>query len=148
MSRRLVGAACVAALCIALAIPLVASAGTVVTAQLTANQIVNPAGGDPNGTGKVRLNVNRVKQRICYRVKYSGLDMVTGSHLHKGAKGAIGREIVTLFQGNRPSPVEGCVRNVRKKIIKRLKRKPAKHYVDIDSRDYPNGALRGQLGRR
>ena len=147
MSKRLVGAACVAALCVAFAIPLAASAGTVITAKLKANQIVNPRGGDPNGKGNVRLNVNRVKQRICYRVEYSGLGTVTGSHLHRGDRGKIGRNVLALFDGTRPSPVEGCLRDVRKRIIKRLKRKPGNHYVDIDSRAYPNGALRGQLSR-
>ena len=48
--------------------------------------------------------------------------------------------------------MSGCVRDVRKRVVKRLKRKPQKHYVDIDTRAYPDGAVRGQLhkvtGRR
>lgn len=145
MPKRLVVAASAAALCVALAIPLAASAGTVISSQLTAGQIVNPNGGDRDGTASIRLRVNRVKQRICYRITYRNLDKVTGSHLHKGAKGEIARPILTLFEGNQASPASGCLRDVRKRVVKRLKRKPAAHYVDIDTKAYPDGALRGQL---
>jgi hypothetical protein len=145
MPNKLLAAACAAALCVALAIPLVASGATKLTTHLTAGQVVNPNGGDPGATASVKLKVNRVKQRICFRIEYRGLEDVTGSHLHKGDRGEIARPIVTLFEGNRASPVKGCVRDVRKRIVKRLKRKPEKHYLDIDTRAYPDGAVRGQL---
>ena len=96
---------------------------------------------------RLRLKVNRAKKRICYEITYRNLEDVTGAHLHKGDRGEIGREILTLFEGDEASPVSGCVRDVRKRIVKRLKRKPEAHYVDIDTEAYPDGAIRGQLLR-
>jgi hypothetical protein len=45
------------------------------------------------------------------------------------------------------SPVVQCEHNIRSRLIKRLKRKPALHYADVDTQGYPNGAVRGQLSR-
>ena len=145
MRKRFMGAGCVAALCVALAIPLTASGATVVSGHLNAGQIVNPNGGDRGASGDVTLRVNRAKKRICYEITYRNLEDVTGAHLHKGDRREIGREILTLFDGDDASPVSGCVRDVRKRIVKRLKRKPEAHYVDIDTQTYPDGAIRGQL---
>jgi hypothetical protein len=148
MKRRGTVVAIAAALAVCLAIPIVAGAGTGITAHATGDQIVNPAGGDPNGSATFNLKVNRVKQRICYKVTFRGIKDVTASHLHKGGPGQIARPIVTFFQGHKlNSPQSGCVHNVKKQIVKRLKRKPSAHYVDIDSTEHPNGAVRGQLER-
>ena len=145
MSKGLLVGVCAAALCVALAVPMVASGATRISAHLTAGQIVNPNGGDPGATADIKLRVNRVKQRICFRITYRNLEQVTGSHLHRGDQGEIARPIVTLFEGDEASPARGCVRDVRKRIVKRLKRKPEAHYVDIDTKAYPDGAVRGQL---
>lgn len=131
-----------------LALPLVASAGTGITARATGGQVVNPSGGDPDGKANFRLKVNRVKQRICYRISFHGIDDVTGGFLHKGNPGQIARPIVTFFEArDADSPQKGCVHDVRKRIVKRLKRKPSAHYVDLTSKKHPDGAVRGQLQR-
>lgn len=146
MNRKRTLAAVVAAFAVCLAIPIYAGAGTALTAHATGDQIVNPSGGDPNGEADFRLKVNRVKQRICFDISFSGIKDVTGAHLHKGGPGEIARPIVTFFEvEGADSPQQGCVRDVRKRIVKRLKRKPEAHYVDIDSEKHPNGAVRGQL---
>ena len=148
MKRKATAVAIAAALAVCLAIPIVAGAGTGITAHATGDQIVNPSGGDPNGSATFNLKVNRVKQRICYRIAFRGIKDVTGAHLHKGGPGAIARPIVTFFEEDKAdSPQNGCVKNVRKRIVKRLKRKPSAHYVDIDSEEHPYGAVRGQLSR-
>ena len=147
MRARTAALAFAAALVVALAVPLIASAGTPLTAHLTGNQIVNPNGGAPNGSASVVLKVNRVERRICFTINYKGLTKVTGAHLHKGNAGQIARPIVTFFdRGVANSPQKGCV-SAPSRVVSRLKRKPAQHYVDIDSRSRPNGAVRGQLSR-
>jgi hypothetical protein len=148
MKRRGTVAAFAVALAVCLAIPIVAGAGTGITAHATGDQIVNPSGGDPNGSATFNLKVNRVKQRICFRITFRGIKDVTGAHLHKGGPGAIARPIVTFFEEDKAdSPQTGCVHDVKKQIVKRLKQKPSAHYVDVDSTEHPNGAVRGQLER-
>jgi len=149
MRKKVIAAAVAATAVIALAIPLSASAHTVLTSHATGGQIVNPAGGDPRGSATFALQVNRVKGRICFHITFSGIKNVTSANLHKGGPGQIARPIVTFFDTNRASNVQkGCVRNVRSRIVKRLKQKPSQHYVDIDSASRPNGAVRGQLTRQ
>jgi hypothetical protein len=122
----------------------------VLTAHATGGQIVNPAGGDPKGSATFVLQVNRVKQRICFHITFTGIKDVTSANLHKGGPGTIARPIVNFFSNPAAGQnvEKGCVRNVKSRIVKRLKRKPAQHYVDIDSESRPNGAVRGQLTRQ
>jgi pfkB family carbohydrate kinase/CHRD domain len=149
MKSKLMLATAVAAVGVALALPLSASAHTVLTAHATGGQIVNPAGGDPKGSATFVLQVNRVKQRICFHITFSGIKNVTSANLHKGGPGQIARPIVNFFSNPGSGTVEkGCIRNVKKQIVKRLKQKPSAHYVDIDSQNRPNGAVRGQLTRQ
>jgi hypothetical protein len=144
MRKRLLVAVIAAA--VALAIPMFASGATGITAHLTGADVVNPNGGDPDGSANITMRVNRVKGRICFVLTYKKLSgHVTGAFLHKGGEGDIARPIVTLFEGDHASPVQACVHDLRDRIVKRLKRKPQAHYVDIDTSKYPDGAVRGQL---
>ena len=148
MKRGLKLGVAVAAAAVCLAIPIVASGATGISAHLTGAQVVNPNGGDPDGSANVNLRVNRQKARVCYTITYKNLEArVTGAFLHKGSAGQIARPIITLFKGDIASPVQGCVHDLKKRIVKRLKRKPTQHYVDIDTRNFPDGAIRGQLTR-
>jgi CHRD domain len=146
MRKRLIVAVLVATA--ALAVPMIATGATGITAHLTGAEVVNPNGGDPNGSANITMRVNRVKGRICFVLTYKKLSgHVTGAFLHKGSEGEIARPIVTLFEGDHASPVQACVHDLRKRIVKRLKRKPDAHYVDVDTSKYPDGAIRGQLER-
>ena len=144
MRRKLIGAGAAVALVVGLAIPLGAFGGTGITANMTGAQVVNPSGGDPDGSAKLTLKVNRVKARVCYSLSYKNLSGVTGAFIHKGGSGAIARPIITLFEGG-SATTEGCQHNIRPRIVKRLKRKPTGHYADVTTKEYPNGAVRGQL---
>ncbi len=145
MRKRLTIVTAVAASATALAIPMFASGATGITANLTGAQVVNPSGGDPDGSAKVAIRVNRVKARLCFRLKESGLSTMTGAFVHKGAAGQIARPIITLFNTRESGSYRACEHNVRPRLIKRLKRKPGLHYVDITTKQYPNGAVRGQF---
>ncbi len=147
MRNRLAITAGVAALIAAVAIPMTASGATRISANLTGAQIVNPNGGDPDGSAKLKLRVNRVKERLCFKLNTSGLSKITGAFIHKGAAGAVGRDVIVLFNTREPSgEIKACEHNVRSRILRRLKRKPGQHYADVTTKAYPDGAVRGQLG--
>lgn len=146
-NRFTLGAIAVAA-AVCLAIPIVATGATGLTAHMTGANVANPNGGDPDGSANVTLRVNRAKARVCYVLTYKKLSgHVTGSFIHKGSEGEIARPIITLFEGDHASPVQGCVHDLKKRLVKRLKRKPDQHYVDVDTSKYRNGAVRGQIER-
>ena len=91
MRKRLAITAGAAALVVAIAMPTLATGATRITTTMTGSEIVNPNGGDPDGTAKLVLRVNRVKERICFRLKSEGLSTVTGAFIHKGEAGQIAR---------------------------------------------------------
>ncbi len=147
MRNRVAVIAGVATLAVVAAIPISAIGATRISANLTGSQVVNPNGGDPDGSAKLKLRVNRVKARLCFTLRTSGLEKVTGAFIHKGAEGAIARPIITLFSTKESSDViKACEHNIRPRLLKRLKRKPGQHYADVTTKAYPDGAVRGQLG--
>ena len=67
-------------------------------------------GGAAVVSAKVNLRVNRVKQRVCFKIKYKNLEaQVTGAFVHKGGPGQIARPIFALLKGDIASPVHGSV---------------------------------------
>ncbi len=145
MRKRMTIVIVAAAFATALAIPMFANGATGITASLTGNQVVNPNGGDPDGSAKLSVRVNRVKARLCFRLKETGLDTMTGAFIHKGAAGQIARPIITLFNTRESGTVKECEHNIRPRLLRRLKRKPGQHYADVTTKKYPDGAVRGQF---
>jgi hypothetical protein len=147
MRKRVAVIAGVATLAAVVAIPISAIGATGISSNMTGSQVVNPNGGDPNGSARLKLRVNRTKQRLCFTLRTSGLSKVTGAFIHKGAAGQIARPIITLFNTKESSStIKGCEHNIRSRLIRRLKRKPGQHYADVTTKGYPDGAVRGQLG--
>jgi hypothetical protein len=144
MRRKSALAAGAVALIVAMAIPMYATGATQLSANMSGNQVVNPNGGDPNGSAKLKLRVNRAKERVCFKLT-SNLSKITGAFIHKGAAGQIARPIITLFNTREKGTVKGCEHNLKARLIKRLKRKPGLHYADVTTKAYPDGAVRGQL---
>ena len=62
----------VAALIAAMVIPT-GGRGERLTSNMTGAQVVNPNGGDPDGSAKLKLRVNCVKERLCFTLKATGL---------------------------------------------------------------------------
>ena len=85
---RLAVLTAVGAIC--LTVPIVATGATGISGHLTGSQVVNPNGGDPNGTANISLRVNRQKARVCFVLTYKKLSgHVTGAFIHKGDEGDI-----------------------------------------------------------
>jgi hypothetical protein len=133
----------------ALAIPSLSLAGrnTVeVDAKLKgANEVPGP--GDPNGKGDAAVFLKAKKQKVCFNLELAKLDGASAGHIHKGDTETAGKVKVTLFD----SPIEGtgnyegCVKNVKRKLIKKIAAHPERYYVNVHNAEYPEGAIRGQL---
>ena len=123
------------------------AAATQLSAKLKGNEEVG--GGDPNGRGEAFVAVKKPsKRKLCFELRWDKIEPPTAAHIHKGAEGVDGPIKVTLFEdpdGLTVSEVEGCVKKVRKRIAKRLRRTPEKFYVNVHNAEYPDGAIRGQL---
>lgn len=107
--------------------------------------------GDPDGHARIGLTFDRGAGRVCYDVRKFKLETVAGMHIHKGAKGKDGPDVVELVAkptGAGKGKVTGCVTGVKRATIDRILAKPSAYYVNLHTASYPKGSVRGQLTKR
>lgn len=123
-----------------LAVPV--SAQVFFTASLSGSQSVPPA--ISNGTGTAWAVLDMSTKSLTYRVTYAQLDSTfTAAHFHLGAAGTNGPvvyPITSTFTGNTAS---GTWSNIPDTLIASLMKGDI--YINIHSKKYPAGEIRGQL---
>jgi hypothetical protein len=140
--------ALVALVVCALVVPALSLAGrnTIeVTAQLKGkNEVPGPGS---KGKGDISVFLKAKKEKVCFNLEVSKLDTITAGHIHKGTADEAGPVKVTLIdsQIEGTGSYEGCIENVKSKLIKKIASAPEKFYANIHTLDYPDGAIRGQL---
>lgn len=140
MTRKLIAGG--AAVALALGLTGAAMAGTVVlTAALTgANET---AGGDPDGSGKFRAEIDPDAGDVCFTLTAKGIDKATAAHIHEGAAGTDGKPI-----GRIDVTPEGdeCIA-MEPEVLTKIVATPGDYYVNIHTAAFPKGAVRGQLAK-
>lgn len=99
--------------------------------------------GDMDGSGKVKLTVDRVNHQICYDFTVARLATPLMAHIHKGQPQSTGPSVVTLFTGPGGN-LEDCVMWTEKWLTE-IVADPSSFYVNLYTTEFPDGALRGQL---
>jgi hypothetical protein len=104
---------------------------------------------DPDGSGSAKLRLDRAKKRVCFTIRVKNVDGVTMAHIHAGNKNVpAGEVVVPLFTSPKSgSKFTGCAKNVKKSLISKILKHPARYYVNVHTNDFPAGAVRGQLHR-
>jgi hypothetical protein len=101
-------------------------------------------GGD--GSGNITVVVDPPKLTACYIMNVVGLDGVTMAHIHTGAAGQNGGP------GGHPRGADRRhqrrLRPVTKEVADALLANPAGYYVNVHTRTFPNGAIRGSWRNR
>jgi CHRD domain-containing protein len=136
--RSLIALAAVAA---AVAVPTLAfgaaSATTTLTASLAGSKEAPKAGA---GSAKATITISTGK--VCW--KFTGLKSLpspSAAHIHKGAAGKSGGVFIPLGAAFKLS---GCIAQPAA-AIKAVLAHPGNYYVNIHTKQFPNGAARGQL---
>ena len=104
-----------------------------------------PGPGKANASGSATVRVNRSDRRVCYSVNFQNIPGVTMAHIHRGAAGVAGPPVVTLNRAGTRG-FQGCTR-VARGLARELTDTPRRFYVNVHSRAFPDGAIRGQLRR-
>jgi hypothetical protein len=115
--------------------------------QLSGREV--PEGGDPDGQGAAKLDLNPQQETACFSISWSGLrGEVTALHLHQAAQGNEGPHWIDFFNNQHfpgsNSMASGCVPAARDKINAVINN-PSAYYLNLHSTAFEKGALRGQL---
>ena len=119
-------------------------AGRPLTTALTGAAEV-PGPGDPDGTGTVTVTLNPGKGEVCYELTVDKIAAANAAHIHSGAVDKAGPPVVMLTAPANGSS-KGCATLERDKVLDIIKN-PANYYVNVHNAEYPDGAVRGQLGK-
>jgi CHRD domain-containing protein len=98
-----------------------------------------------NGSGEATIEINSDRNRVCYDIKLDGMKDVTAAHIHDGEKGKAGPVVVNLNYSGTDSGGQACVDGVSESVLEKVSKDPDKHYLNVHTKTYPDGAARGQL---
>lgn len=103
-----------------------------------------PGPGDPDGFGVAVLQIRPAEGEICYTLNVKRIAPATAAHLHIGTADVAGPVVVGL-----EPPTDGSVRactSADPGLLADVVENPQNYYVNVHNRDFPAGAVRGQLG--
>lgn len=109
-------------------------------AKLTAN--LQPVPGATTGSGSATVTIRLGTATLCHTLTVSGLVDVTAAHIHRGSTGAVVVPLTTPTTGTS----SGCG-TVEKALLQEIVRSPGAFYVNVHTKMYPNGQIRGDLSR-
>ena len=122
-----------------------ADAATVrLSASLSGAQVPE-GGGDGDGFGSLELEISTESGYMCHRLLARNIKGAAAAAIHAGAAGESGPPVLPLDitgSGN-----DSCGKRDLA-LLTRIIGEPAAFYVDVRNRQFPNGAIRGQLQQR
>ena len=114
---------------------------TVLSTELTGEQEV-PGPGDPDGSVQATVIVVP-PDTICYVVTAQGIEPATAAHIHEAPAGEAG-PVVAPLEAPTYGASGGCFEDPA--LVSGLQAEPEDYYVNVHNEEYPQGAIRGQLG--
>jgi hypothetical protein len=101
---------------------------------------------DPDGRAVEVVKINGSK--VSFSVRWQGISAPTEGHIHAGGAGVNGDVKIELFSSARSgNTASGSVRVKDTSLLAALVADPGSFYANLHTRQFPGGALRGQLHR-
>ena len=112
----------------------------------TKGPAVQPGGrhGDKDGSGTAHVALITSEDRLCYSLEASDIESATKAHIHEGSASENGPVVVKLDPPPEDRTSSGCT-DVNPALLRNLLEKPQNYYVDVHNKEFPHGAIRGQL---
>jgi hypothetical protein len=117
---------------------------TVLHAKMTGEQVV-PGPGDPDGVGWATI-VLKHPDTVCHALTARRIAIFFAG-INFGPPGVAGPRVVRLGDGPNYSGLSGGCTKADPELVANIAANPSEYYVDVDTPEYDNGALRGQLHR-
>jgi hypothetical protein len=109
--------------------------------------------GDKTANGAITLCISKERGVIQFNFDVLNISQQpTAGHIHKGAPGQAGPVVFPFAQPGLIDPSIGEVEwadtaPAKPSLIAALLANPQAYYVNVHTRSFPNGAIRGQLGK-
>ena len=104
--------------------------------------------GDGDGNGRGTFTARFDGGRLCYTLRFTGLDDPIAAHIHRGRSTRNGPVVVDLRpRFNATGARARCV-SVAAALRRSIRNGPGGFYVNVHTERFPDGAIRGQLRRR
>jgi hypothetical protein len=100
--------------------------------------------GDKGGSGTAHVTFITSEDRLCYSLEASDIEPATKAHIHEGTAEERGPAVVELDPPPEDRTSSGCT-DVNPALLRSLLEKPQRYYVDVHNKEFPHGAIRGQL---
>lgn len=101
-------------------------------------------GGAKTGSATGKFVLDTKKNTLCYSVTTMGLTGIAEAHIHAGAMGVDGSDVVGLTPAKFNAKAATCVK-VAPKVLGDIAMNPSMYYLNVHTAKYPDGAVRGQL---
>ena len=101
--------------------------------------------GDPDGTGILKFTLKTEEGKFCYDLNISNISDPTSATINFGTRDSSGDVLITLQPPTLGSSAD-CV-TLDADRIGDIIRNPGSYYVNVLNADFPEGAIRGQLGK-
>lgn len=121
-----------------------AVAGDMVVLTATLAGVNETGGGDPDGSGKFRAEIDADSGDLCFTLTAEGIGEPTAAHIHVGAAGVDGDPVATI--GVTGPDGDECIALPRE-TAKAIVATPGGYYVNVHDATFPKGAVRGQLAK-
>ena len=105
-----------------------------------------PGPGDADGTGTASITLNHGQGEVCYELTVDKIAAANAAHIHIGAVDKAGPPVLNLTPPTNGTS-KGCA-PLDKEKIKDIVQNPANYYVNVHNAEFPDGAVRGQLGKK
>ena len=140
--RTRVLAAAAAMVCVALPASGLAAGSSVarISATLSGSAEV-PKKGPRAGSGSAKVTLDTKTRKACWTMSVRGIGKPLSAHVHKARAGKPGPVVIPL--GAR-FMTKGCV-IIPLKTLRAVANNPRAYYVNVHTRAYLEGAIRGQL---
>lgn len=101
-------------------------------------------GGAKTGSANGKFVLDTKKNTLCYSVTTVGLTGVAEAHIHTGAMGVDGADVVAFVPAKFNAKSATCVK-VAAKLLGDIAMNPSMYYFNVHTAKFPDGAVRGQL---
>jgi hypothetical protein len=101
--------------------------------------------GDPDGLGIASLRSLPGLGQLCYQLTVSRIELpATAARIQLASTG---KTVVTLRAPDAATGVTSGCPNVSRALVRSVLARPSAYFLNVATREYPAGAIRGTLGR-